>query len=886
MINRLIRSIVLLLITSFSYCICANAQEKIIITGQIKGYNNEPLPYSDVLITKQDSSKYILAFDVADKNGNYKIELVTKLKFLQIEAVFMGYNKGVKKLLLEKGKLKYVHDFILEFSTEEIEEVKIVSEKPLYQIRQDTTYFNLAKIRDSTEVVVEDLIRKLPGVTVLEDGRIKFKGKKVTNVLLDGDDLFEGNYTLGTKNIQADHVEGISAVENYTNNPLLRGVEITEDVALNLKFRSGLSLSHNLRTGIGSDKRYSITHKAIAITKKVKAFSLLDHNTLGGNAGQGFFNPGSYINRIANNNRSGAPNFLGLSMSATQGERNNSFFGSINILPHITETFKARLNIDYFRDKAESEHYSKQIVTVDPLNPIVIEQSNEQIDFPRFFNGKLLLEKYLSKNIKVDNTSIFSVKRNLSNNSAIQNKTPQQFDKSINDHYFKNMFVYTQRLSNGSSMYLNCDISSNESQEELLIMPGIDLKSNKLIDEQLTIQNIRSKKDGIELRGMFLVSLFKKHKINVGFNGKFYKTSLNSTLNNIGLHNDFSNEITYRIFVPNMSLNYEYKYNKIEIRPKINLKLYNYSYENKISYLENSETNLLADVSLGIKYKFIYNHELLLNINSSAEAPDDSRIYDNYILTSNRLLKNNKISFKAQETQNAHISYCYNSMLTGFGYSIGANYNRNNYSYQTDYIFDQDITYQTSYLSDNGASGYALNANLNVKIGKILERIGIKYSYSSNEFYNSVNSEVAQKKNNNRHYIQMFIQTKVFWNLYIENQTSYNRSVYFSENIKLNDNESLSSKFSLYFNLFNRINVKAFYTYVVPSLNNFNNNNQSLNATLRFISKKKNIIFMLEGRNLINQKSNNLFNTNEYSETISYSNLQRRYFLFSVEVRF
>ena len=55
---------------------------------------------------------------------------------------------------------------------------------------------------------------------------------------------------------------------------------------------------------------------------------------------------------------------------------------------------------------------------------------------------------------------------------------------------------------------------------------------------------------------------------------------------------------------------------------------------------------------------------------------------------------------------------------------------------------------------------------------------------------------------------------------------------------------------------------------------------------MRFTNTKKNIIFMLEGQNLIGQKTNNLVSTNDYSEMISYSKLQRRYFLLSVEVRF
>ncbi|WP_421919150.1 carboxypeptidase-like regulatory domain-containing protein [Marinifilum sp.] len=878
------KRILLVLICLFTGTIIC-AQQKITITGQVTNAQKEPLPFSDVLLTVKGKSNSMLTFSVANKEGAYKIQWTPDTTALQVEVSMMGYNKGVKPVNIQPGKSKYTLNFMLEERTEEIDEVSVIA-APIVQVREDTTIFNLARIRDSSEVVVEDLIKKLPGMTIEGNGQIKFKGKDVKKVLLDGDDLFENNYTLGTKNINADHIEGISAVENYTHNPLLRGVEITDDVAINLKFKPGLSLSHNLKAGYGADDRYSITHKGIVVTKKVKAFTLLNHNTLGQNSSDGFFDAGSYIRNMAATKDTEAPTFLGLSMSPTQGQRNEAYFGSINIMPKLTETFTARLNMNYFSDKAESESYYKQIITSDPDNPIVIEQSNQQTDLPRFFNGKLYMEKYLSKTDRIDNTTVFSRKRNSSDNSGLNNGVAQELDKSAKDHYFNNQLNYTKRLKGSKSLFFGCNISSDESTEELFLLPGLDVESGTVQDDQVTTQDVRSKKQRIDLNTTFMVALFKKHKINVNLSSSYYKTSLGTLLSGVGQENQFSNDIDYKVFIPNVDFSYQYKYRKLEILPSMSFKLYNYDYYNGVSQAEEKQSDLLLNASLGIKYKLMPRHLLSLNLRNTEKAPEDKRIYDNYILTSNRMLQNNEIDFGAQKSQSANITYSYQSLLSDLSYSIGANYNKNNHQYQSDYIINQDLSLQTSYLSDNGSEGYGINAQMRVKLGKILDHIGLSYNYNNNEYSNSVNSDVLRKNKNEQNTYNFNFQTKLFWNMFFSNKSTLSQSDYYTEGVKTSRTERLNNNLSLYMNLFKRLSLKAAHSYMVPSTDNFDNAYQSLNASLRFTNKKKTIIYTLDGQNLIDENSSRNVSNNEYSQTISSNNLQRRYFLFSMEVRF
>jgi hypothetical protein len=78
----------------------------------------------------------------------------------------------------------------------------------------------------------------LPGIEVNDKtGEITYKGKPIETVNLEGDNLFGFNYAIGTKNINVDMVEEVQVIENFSANPLLKGIDSNDKVALNLKLK-------------------------------------------------------------------------------------------------------------------------------------------------------------------------------------------------------------------------------------------------------------------------------------------------------------------------------------------------------------------------------------------------------------------------------------------------------------------------------------------------------------------------------------------------------------------------------------------------------------------------------------------------------------------------
>jgi hypothetical protein len=110
----------------------------------------------------------------------------------------------------------------------------------------------------------------------------------VEKVMIEGDDLFNQNYTIGTRNIRADMIDKIQAIDRYQDNPLFKGISESERMVLNLTIREDkkykISGSTTTGAGFGGRARGQTHINLISITKKSKSYILGNANNTGNNA--------------------------------------------------------------------------------------------------------------------------------------------------------------------------------------------------------------------------------------------------------------------------------------------------------------------------------------------------------------------------------------------------------------------------------------------------------------------------------------------------------------------------------------------------------------------------------------------------------------------------
>ncbi|MCU0451390.1 MAG: TonB-dependent receptor [Bernardetiaceae bacterium] len=225
------------------------------------------------------------------KDGAYQLVLKTAYRQLVVEVKAIGHQCPPLVLTQPQTDQLYQHNFVLvPDSTRLLKEVEVKSQVPFHQ-KNDTLTYDLAAYTDGSEQKVLDILKKLPGLEVDEKtGAVKYQGRGVQVVNLDGDDLFGSAYTIGTKNINARVVEGVQVIDNYSSNPVLKDLEKSGKVALNLHLKKNIAdYSGDLNGGAGgfgsprSDLARSLNATLLGVSAKYKSFGMAAHNNIGTN---------------------------------------------------------------------------------------------------------------------------------------------------------------------------------------------------------------------------------------------------------------------------------------------------------------------------------------------------------------------------------------------------------------------------------------------------------------------------------------------------------------------------------------------------------------------------------------------------------------------------
>lgn len=206
----------------------------------------------------KDSS--LLTYTLTDSKGVFKIGGLPNDKALRVLISYTGYRTFIK--VLEPGFNGDLGQVNLPVAATELGTVVIEGNIPPVSIRKDTIEFNASAFKTRTNAVVQDLLKKLPGVEVDENGQITVNGKKVSRVLVDGKEFFGGNSTVATENLPSAIVDKVQVVDTKTkaeergNIPAQNRDDKTINITLKPDKRKGLF--GRLSAGVGTDDRFDL----------------------------------------------------------------------------------------------------------------------------------------------------------------------------------------------------------------------------------------------------------------------------------------------------------------------------------------------------------------------------------------------------------------------------------------------------------------------------------------------------------------------------------------------------------------------------------------------------------------------------------------------------
>lgn len=183
-------------------------------------------PISGVVVQALNKAGKATSFASSNTRGTFRIKVTATTDSVSFRC--MGY---------ETMKLPLDYDFsnAVEMRHKATQLKDVIVQAPDIYARGDTLVFNVARYANATDNAIIDVIKRLPGIKVDDDGTIKYQGKPINKFYIDGDDFLGGQYGLATNNISHKDVKSVEVMENHQPVKALEGIDFPEEAGINIK---------------------------------------------------------------------------------------------------------------------------------------------------------------------------------------------------------------------------------------------------------------------------------------------------------------------------------------------------------------------------------------------------------------------------------------------------------------------------------------------------------------------------------------------------------------------------------------------------------------------------------------------------------------------------
>jgi len=210
----------------------------------VDSLDKTPLENCTVSLQTEGSKKFI-----TDEDGSFSLKLKADTAFLFLQHI--GYAE--KRFALLQRNKKSIDTILLSPSSTMMEGVVVKAKLPLVVVRGDTTEYNVDSSMFEPFDVVEDFVKRLPGLEIDAQGKMTFHGKPITRILVDGEDLFGGDPNFSMKKLPAGMVAKIQVMDTKTLEQIFNNIPPDgEDKTLNIKLKAGSKTFGNAAAAAGT----------------------------------------------------------------------------------------------------------------------------------------------------------------------------------------------------------------------------------------------------------------------------------------------------------------------------------------------------------------------------------------------------------------------------------------------------------------------------------------------------------------------------------------------------------------------------------------------------------------------------------------------------------
>jgi hypothetical protein len=331
-----------------------------VLTGKlVDSAAKQPLALATITVFQAKDTN-LVTYRMSNNEGIFKITGLPADIPLRVIISFSGFGVYRKEFQLKAGEQKDLGIIGMIPSSKDMEEVLVFAERPPVIIRQDTIEFNASAFKTLPTALVEDLLKKLPGVQVDASGNITVDGRKVNRLMVDGKDFFGTDPRMATRNLPANIIDKVQVTEDKDEaelNPDKLPAELGQVINLKLKKSIKKGWFGKAYAGGGSDERYE-TGSILNLFRDTLQLSLLGFSNNIDRAGFGL----NDIRSLGGFDRSGLDDYVinarGLSVNGIsfggQGEGINTSTGAGFNLNNVFKN-GVSLNTQYFYGQSRND---------------------------------------------------------------------------------------------------------------------------------------------------------------------------------------------------------------------------------------------------------------------------------------------------------------------------------------------------------------------------------------------------------------------------------------------------------------------------------------------------------------------------------------------------
>ena len=248
------RKLILLLAVLLTSALSVRAQRT--ISGQVIDDQKEAVIQATVALLKTDST--LVGNTVTDALGHFSLTAPSDGKFL-LRVTYVGYKSLFRQVTMsgkpiQMGMLQIQVDAIMLKGTEVVKNMARVYSK------EDTIIYNAGAYKTPEGSVLEELVKRLPGAELSDDGKITINGKEVKKIKVDGKEFLTGDTQTAMKNLPTSIVERVKAYDEKSDQTRITGIDDGEEqMVLDFGLKRGMNRGTfaNADFGIGTHERYT-----------------------------------------------------------------------------------------------------------------------------------------------------------------------------------------------------------------------------------------------------------------------------------------------------------------------------------------------------------------------------------------------------------------------------------------------------------------------------------------------------------------------------------------------------------------------------------------------------------------------------------------------------